>query len=382
MRGENSVLFIGHFSRSGAHRNPFASAAGDVVQNQIIKEASHLLPKEQLRFLSMEPQRIWPAGSLYIRGSGSDNGRFVSYINLPIIKNICYAAAILLECFRLRPALVMQYNSYLFENAAILVAAMFLRIRSCLILQDIRIGHQFSLAARIYDKFANMLVGFFDFVMPISRRMAEELQLKDGQFHIFKGGITGQGYELLQCNEPLGDYAVFAGALESHNGIDRIVQLWVDRKVEVDLHVFGRGRLADMVSHYSRLNPHIKYHGFIPHEDVSKWQRSAKFNFCLRYSEGLEEEYFFPSKFFNACCCPGLLIVNNFMNIPSFMLGKRGLVNDLDGVEQLLRLSNDEVMAESLLRRQAVLEEGSWSSALGVVVKRFFDLSSNSLDTK
>lgn len=366
-----SVLFVGHFSRDGAHVNQFASAAGDVVQRQIVTDTIQLVSGEKFRFLSMEPQKIWPGGVFYVKGRQDSLGKYISYINVPFLKNIIYAIAIFIECIRARPALVIQYNSYLFENFGVLLSVFVLRAKSCLILQDIRVGSEFSLAAQLYDKAANYLVTFFDFVMPISKKIADTLKLKEKQFYVFKGGITEQGYELLHCNIPVENYCVFAGALEAHNGIDRLISLWVTSRIDVDLHVFGRGSLASLVSEGSKRNPHIKFHGFLPHSEVSAWQKKAKFNFCLRYSDGLDEEFFFPSKFFNACCCPGLLIVNNFKNIPDFIVESRGLINEIEDIKQLLLLCDKDVGSEALSRRRAVLHEGSWTAAIKLILEQF-----------
>lgn len=371
MSARLSVLFIGHFSDEGAYINKFASAAGDIVQRQIVHDAIQLVSENNFRYLSMEPQRIWPGGAFYVKGREDNLGAYISYINLPFLKNLIYAFAIFIECIRVRPALVIQYNSYLFENLGILLSASILRTKSCLILQDIRVGSEFSLAAQLYDKAANYLVRFFDFVMPISKKIADTLKLNEKQFYVFKGGITEQGYELLHCNIPVENYCVFAGALEAHNGIDRLISLWVTSRIDVDLHVFGRGSLASLVSEGSKRNPHIKFHGFLPHSEVSAWQKKAKYNFCLRYSDGLDEEYFFPSKFFNACCCPGLLIVNNFKNIPDFIVDSRGLINEIEDIKQLLLLCDKDVGSEALSRRRAVLHEGSWTAAIKLILKQF-----------
>lgn len=374
MSGNGNVIFVGHFSGEGAHNNRFASAAGDIVQRQIICDTIKLVSDKSFRYLSMEPQKVWPGGCFYVKGREDENGRHISYVNLPFLKNFIYSLVILHECARLRPALVIQYNSYFFENISIIFSGLFYKVQTCLILQDIRIGAGFSLAARLYDRLANYLVRFFDFVMPINGKIAEVLRLKVGRFHIFKGGITEQGFDLLRCNLSINNYGVFAGALEPHNGIDRLLRFWVDSELKFDLHVFGRGSLTSFVIDCAKQNPYIKFHGFLPHSDVSQWQKTAKFNFCLRYSDGLDEEFFFPSKFFNSCCCPGLLIVNNFKNIPDYIFDTKGLISNIGDIKELLMLSDDEIELEALSRRRAVIKEGSWIAAISVILK-YFSLS-------
>lgn len=356
------ILFIGKFPPSDAAKSRFASAAGTIVQEEILSQLSTIDVDAEVRFLAMEPNQIWPSGNLIITSQIRKNGTFAGYINLPIIKNIIYAINIFLSSIKFKPTITIQYNSYLFENIAILICAKLLSGKTCLILQDVRIGSGFSRAARWYDWLANLCLRKFNLTVPITERMVEKYRLN--KYILFNGGVTTQGYELLKNNGPLRDIAVFAGALEAYNGIDRLINYWLTQSPITELHIFGRGSLAAMAESASLENSRIQYHGFRSNDEILEWQKIAKFNFCLRYSDGIDEEFFFPSKFFNAACAPGFLIANNFKNLPNYIrphVENSQLETDLSN---FLSLSNEQISRATEARRLALCEEASWKGVM------------------
>lgn len=367
MEGDN-VIFVGHFSRVGAIKNPAASIAGDLVQSQIIRESNQLIGKA-FHFISMEPCACWPKGPLWVRGQRvSDRGYFPFLVNIPLLKNFLFAVSIFFYCLKVRPKVVVQYNSYLFENVAILLVKLFLKIKTVLIIQDFRVGDAFKGLSGAYDRISNYFARFFDLAIPVSKKLACDIGLREGRFVLFLGGVTEPGIDMLKFEKYENNYAVFAGALESYNGIDKLISAWSDYSLDLKLHVFGKGSLAQMVLEESERNENIIYHGYQSQEEVATWQSAAKFNFCLRYSSGLEEEYFFPSKIFNIACCPGLLIVNDFKNIPDYFSDCCGLVrSDLSNLLSIIELDDNEIKICMSKRRGAVLRENSWKKVLNYI---------------
>ncbi len=358
------VFFIGHFSCEGAHINRFASAAGDAVQNQIVSDGYLVAGGDAFFFLSMSPEQVWPKGRFFVRSKKTALGRFIGYINLPFIKNIFFMIQIILSGIRYKPAIILQYNSYLFENIAVWALAKLTKARSCLILQDVKSGSAFNRLARTYDKLGNKTIGCYDFYVPITSRLVLDLDLPPDRCWVFPGGVTKEGYDLLE--EPLStqEYGVFAGALESYNGIEELLTSWTNATNNIELKIFGRGSAEGLVKDYCRVHKNITYYGFASQDEVREQQAAARYIFCLRYSKGIEEEYFFPSKFFNACCFPGILIVNDFKNLPDFMRGLHGFQPDLSRLRDVFSLSLEDIRLEAALRRSAVEAHASWSGIL------------------
>ena len=85
-----------------------SSAAGDLVQKQIFQSSPH---GEKKYFIAMQPAAVWPKGKFFVKGAKNKNGEFISYINLPIVREVIFALLILKNLSGVN--YVFQYNSYL-----------------------------------------------------------------------------------------------------------------------------------------------------------------------------------------------------------------------------------------------------------------------------
>ena len=369
---QGKVLFIGRFSRMGAVNNKAASAAGDIVQRQIIADSIRILGSANFEFLCMEPKRCWPRGEFYVKGGQEENGGYISYVNLPVIRNIIFMFFIVVYCFLKKNKLIFQYNSYFFENIGILVVSFLRQCNNFIIIQDFRSGSGFSKSAQLFDKVSNSLVKYFDFALPITSRLAQDLKIDEARSEVFIGGMTQPGYDFLNYTQTYDDSAVFAGALEAYNGLDKILVAWSELSTSTVLHVFGRGSLSLMAKEYADRYSNVVFHGFVDQEVVSEWQKKAKFNICLRYSSGIEEDYFFPSKFFNTSCGQGLLLVNNFKNIPCFFRSSQGMLkDDLSNLSFVVSLDEATINFETKRRREYMTDLNSWYAILSKTYNRF-----------
>jgi hypothetical protein len=364
------VVFVCRFSKKNALDSIASSAAGDLVQQKIIIESKKIL-NDNFYYISMPPNQSWPKGDFFIKKQDDLDGTYVSYVNLPIVKNMCMMFWIFYYYFTLNPKIIFQYNSYFFENVAILSLSRLFGMKNFIIMQDYRNGELFSYFARIFDKTSNYLVKYFDLCIPVTQKFSNFLKIPKEKSIIFIGGITEPAQNMLEVDFFSEDCAIFAGALEAHNGIDQILESWSKLDTRTILHVFGRGTFSQLVQSYSDDFENIVFHGFVKPEIVSDWQKKSKFNICLRYSIGIDQDYFFPSKFFNTACCYGLLIINDFNNKPDYFNFSCGLVkSDFSNLLEILNIDNFRIEKEAIERRQAITELNSWN----VILKKCFDI--------
>lgn len=337
-------LFIGRFSSDGVLVNTAASSAGDLVQTQIIRELKREVGTNNVHVIAMEPAPCFPKGELYIKGRLKDGVKFVSFLNLPLIKNIFLSLYIFSYLLKNRNIdHVLLYNSYLFENLCVLFSKVLLGVGNTILIQDIRVGSQFGFFVKLQDKIANFFVSHFDKIIPINNGIVEYLSLPLSKVVVFEGGVESVRIEEeLNKNYKLHDYAVFAGALEPHNGIDDLIKNWVDKKINLTLHVFGKGSLDTALRALSKGSTNIILHGIKTQEEVYAHQMYASFNFCLRNSKGLNEKLFFPSKFFNSAICPGELVVNDFYGLTLEMKNNTLLLeDDFSNLDQIITSKHD-----------------------------------------
>ncbi len=351
-------LFIGHFSSDGVFINPSASAAGDLVQTQIINDLKRCKDSSKVFTLAMEPAQCWPKGPFRVKGKSINDIKFVYFINLPILKNIIFAINILLFTINNKSIKhILVYNSYFFENISVIILKYLMKANTTILIQDVRDGSKFGFLSRLQDKIANKLVFYFDRILPINQGIIDYLSLPLSKVLVFEGGVESLRIEEeLNSEHELMNFAVFAGALEPHNGIDELLNCWITNKVDYTLHIFGRGSMEGMVKHFSETYDNIIFHGMKSQNIVYEYQKNAKFNFCLRLSKGLNEKLFFPSKFFNAALCSGELIVNNFYGLTEDMKNHTLVLDsNFSNIVEILHGKHDFV--ERKKKRLLFLEE-------------------------
>lgn len=329
------AAFVGHFAPFSQALDQASSNASNQVQRQIFLELSNLCGRDSTVCYVMAPCPYWPRGPLISRSLNENSIEFIGYLNLPVIKHLVFALRLLVRLFIVRPRLCLQYNSYLFENLAL----MLFRFCHCgsslaIIIQDIFVTVGESILSKRWlqsfvQRISLLISKRFDMIVPISSEIIQDFHFIPSKCLVFQGGITEFAIQIMSGqDEQLSEIGVFAGALEPYNGIDRLIDQWLAGDIVHPLHVFGRGSLETYVIRSVKYSDRIIFHGFQPEQVILEWQRKARWNFCLRYSAGLNQKYFFPSKLFNIICAPGAVIVNDFHALPESLRGYLCVIQD------------------------------------------------------
>ena len=379
MRSTNSeaTAFIGHFSPSLQALEQGTSAAGNQVQLQIFQELSQQCGSESVVCFAMTPSPAWPRGPFISPSKQEDRITFVGYLNLPVLKHIVFAFRLFARLLIFQPQLCLQYNSYLFENIALLLYRRYSRDSAlAIIIQDVHVavGNPLLSKARLRSHSERVSLRFakrFDIIVPISSAIITDFHLDPSKCTVFQGGVTEFAIKIMSGEESeINDMAVFAGGLEPHNGIDRLVDQWLAGGIPYQLHVFGRGSLEQHVRLAALKSDRIIFHGYRHEHVILSWQRRARWNFCLRYSLGLNQTYFFPSKFFNILCAPGAVVVNNFYALPKTVRDHVCVVNDdlSDLKVSLLAASHLSTRECADVRRKIVQSKHSWRSCIAQII--------------
>lgn len=375
-------IFVGHFS-SKDYKNSLAnSSAGNQVQLQIFNEICNIVGGESAICFSMQPMPIWPKGDFFISSVKDGNIFFPSYINLPIFKNLIFSVKLIFFLFTKKPNKCIQYNSYLFENLSLLTYKFFLgKSGISAIIQDVNCNSKLNFSNFFNFKFLSeraglFLLKYFNFLIPVSNQIVNDFNLRRDNTFVFQGGLTNYSFKLLSSNtkfeKPKDKFAVFAGALEPYNGIDKIVAQWSKQKIEFPLHIFGRGTLSNFISTQANSSKYIVYHDFQSEEIVEKWIVNAHWNFCLRYSIDINQDYFFPSKFFNLICLKGTLLCNDFNNLPDYLLPFVSIIDDeLIGLSNKINDTTDHLAVKNVeLCMKTLIKHHNWHNCIEMLLKK------------
>jgi len=365
-------LFVGHFSPPNDPITRATSVAGDVVQKKIYNEIKEKYGNNVM-CLSMRPLPAWPRGKFYSRGIVVDDVRYIGYINLFLIKNVFFSLAIMRLFFAKKVDRIVQYNSYFFENIILLLCKKINHnVILYMILQDVNISESCGLSYRArlksaLEKISMIFVKKIDWIFPVSEAIVDDFDLDVSKCCVFKGAMTDMSSCLAEKKlNGLHKVAIFAGALERYNGVDKLIDYWLKNKIQYPLQIYGHGDLVDYVVEAGKKSSSITYCGVKTGQEMVSIISKAEVNICLRFSHGIDERYFFPSKLFNLLAAPGIVITNDFFGIPSDI--KSYLVvlpESLDGLIGILENTGD-YMSECLLekRRQLLLARYTWSALI------------------
>ena len=381
-----TIVFIGHFSPLSKILDTASSSAGNQVQRQIINELASKYGTDKVLSYSMTPLSAWPHDTAIYKKHQEDSILFLGYLNVPILKHVVFSLRLFVKLIMVRPQICLQYNSYFFENLVLLL------YRFCnsdcslaIVIQDILVTPETSLLRKsgirsLSERASLLLAQYFDLIVPISSAIINDFHLNPDKCFIFQGGITYFSEKIMNNSElhSLLDLGVFAGALEPYNGIDKLVDQWIAFGIQWPLHIFGKGSLENHIKQAAESTEKIIFHGFQPEHVILEWQSKARWNFCLRYSLGLNQKYFFPSKFFNIVCASGAILVNDFYGLPDPLRKYLNIVSDnlSDLQEQLVLIDHLPHQENIRARREAVKKEYNWKVCIEKIINILTNIKS------
>lgn len=375
------VYFVGAYNQEFNVANIADSPAANQVQSKIIEELTNVYGADSCCTLSFNPQRSWPYGPLVVRSKSQKNGISLGYLNISVLKTMLFSFRLFRCLYKSDVDMVVKYNISFSEALVLRILKYFKKnIFICIIIQDVNYPQRgLKMVHGLFEWCAVRLCGGFDFTVPITTSIINDFKLPMSKALVFNGGITRQTEAIIKLSSlrqqdlPKEDFAVFAGALESYNGIDLLIEEWINSKIPIKLHIFGKGSLSAIVSSAASETDSIVYHGFVSEEEVNRWQILSSFNLCLRFSKGISANYFFPSKFFNIVAAQGSVITNNFTNFPESLKPLCSIVNDdLGNLSSILKNRNIEEEINNYHQRLMWLDiHCQWSSVVDECNKRY-----------
>lgn len=372
-----NVAFIGHFTPSKEKSAIGSSAAGDLTQREISKALKNNYRVETLTSFVMKSSKSWPSGKFRIKGMCTDNIVSIGFINIYLVKHFIFSIKLFFLLIKQKPDLCVQYNSYFFENICLLIYRFFSKTKLAIIIQDLHVQFDYINSIKnavkvVFERVSIRLAKRFDIIVPITKEMMRYFQFDPVRSFVFQGGVTGDVINLLRTENQtqLKEIAVFAGALEPHNGLDKLVSRWTEDAIEIELHIFGRGSLEKFVIDAGNRSKNIIFHGFQPEDQVLLWQSQAKWLICLRYSIGLNQDFFFPSKFYNILALNGNVLINIFNSLPTNLLPYLVIVNDnLSDLPNTLQSSSHHLFSENIKERHKILlEKYTWAHCINKLI--------------
>lgn len=364
------AIFVGALAPSRLEAGDAFSPAGQHVQEVVIEVLREIHGRERFGVVSMPPYSVRSKRSprwYPVRRCGAI--RHLSCVNIPLIKPLWFALQLLAELLSDRPRRVYVWNCNFWNSIALGIYRVISagECRVVLLLQD-SLSPSWTLvgAQRALDELALRLARLHaDLLLAVT----EKLAVKAGgrlPTLICPGGVEVKDEDLIDVARPNHSRFAFGGRLEDYNGPIDIVQAWPASGEAGILDVYGAGsRLEDVMS-TAQGNPFVRVHGFVDREAFVASARSSLGLIVLRYSRGIDQDLFFPSKFLEACLLPVEVICNRFRNIPEDVAPYCHFVKDdlSDLPDVLSQVIGNRSPANISARQSIVRENYSWRSHL------------------
>lgn len=134
---------------------------------------------------------------------------------------------------------------------------------------------------------------------------------------IFYGGYSGevQKSKNLKNSGNRPKNIVYAGTLSKLNGVDLLIDLVSNTKLELTLDIFGDGECRESVKTASEKITQITYHGLVKREVVLQKMREADFLPLPRRTNNDYYKWFFPSKIIEMIAMPGITICSEMKGV-------------------------------------------------------------------
>ena len=339
-KNKENIVFFGALSHLVKGNKAYAASANQ-VQLEIIKNIINEFDDFSFEFFGFNPNRTWPFSNIFIRENKNKSFNYHSYLNIIGLREVHILFKRINYIVRKHPKYIFFYNISFIESIFLFILKLLLRIKVVLFVQDV---NQKNFSELLINKFKYRLVSHFEIIIPISKNIIEDFKLPNEKCIIFQGGCTEIAFKIQKLcknkNNKLLPIAVFAGRLEKYNGIDKLINFWNKYITDFELHVYGSGSYESQVIKKAKANSKIKFFGLVSDKEIFQVQLNSAVNICLRYSIGLNQNYFFPSKIFNLMSAPGTTVINSFNNLPIEMTKYcKILENDFSNLKLILNES-------------------------------------------
>jgi len=243
---------------------------------------------------------------------GGATGKYISYINLPIIR---YPSTAIVTFFRLmgwirktageKNRVVICYAMYNPITFPVLVLANLTRTYTLMIVPDlpeftgpILQGTLSGMARRINARFAHWIAARFDGLVLFTPTMAERLDVSRLQWEVIEGCVEPQPLKPSRPSSPAIPRSImYAGQLNRNYGVLNLINAF--GKLEdpaLELWICGDGELKSEIEFFRTHDPRIKYLGALPNSEILALQKAATILINPRGGEQEFTRYSFPSK--------------------------------------------------------------------------------------
>lgn len=303
------IIFIGNIvDKEICNTLSSCSPAGNKWQENFIKNLGKI-SNEKIINLSILPLRVFPLSKdisiKKFKNKNKEASKLIPYLNVLFLKKISIFISVIYYLIKngKENDKIIIYNLYSPVFLAVNIFKRFCKIKLIGIIADIIVENDLKykgLKKTLYEfggKVQKRFLQNLDGVIAVNELILKDFNIKHGT--ILEGGVDTLKVEKKDKLNHKTRRIIFAGTLDNLNGIEFLLKSFLKLKNDdIELHIYGRGPLTDMVEKETKNNPKIIYKGFVSNEKIKNILLNGDLLIIPRLKSIKTLRYTFPSKLF------------------------------------------------------------------------------------
>lgn len=384
------IIFVGStVDREFLKELPDASVAGNKMQLGFIK--GFIKNGIDTVGISVEPQAMWKFNKkpIFVKSKELNDGQAnlctVSYINVPVIKQISICCSIKKRLKKEKinkDTILVVYNTMSIFALPVLKAAKKYNCKCVAIIADLPIKFKKNVFRRMEDERQIGYISKFDAIIPLTEHIAFDFA-PDKPYCVVEAGCDTK-----DCRNEIGKkqnddkkHIVFSGTLNQLSGIDLIINAMDYVYPNIVLDVYGKGDLVGFVKDKESQN--IIYHGVVANDEMMEIQAKADLLVCPRRFDDFTTKYTFPSKVLEYINAGVPVLANALKGIPQ-EYEKYVTLSEHDDpltwskyINEILIDNPEKYKQKAIVARKECTEKKSWGNQTKKVISLFNQIGKN-----
>jgi len=375
------ILYLGYAISRAEESNLYgASVAGNKMQINVLMQLSHYQDID-LRSITIYPTAAYPRGKVFIKRQRiclfeGFYSMKIGFLNLPIIKQVFETLYTYFEAKKLvkKEGIRTIFTYNMFPQVG-LPAKWLKKKYGCeliSLLADLPIDEMvrrkgiFVPLRRYFDQLTRNAFLYYDKIITLNKYAIDQYA-PNIPYIVMEGGVDSSEIMDTPIKEKATKNLVYSGALIEYSGIINLIKAmrYVKDK-EVILNIYGGGHLEEYVKRCSNKMPNVKYHGKVDNNAMMKIQGEAYLLVNPRPITHPISMVTFPSKIFEYMISGTPVLTTKLNGFTEEYYDKMFFVDNNDPnilagkINEILRLSTEELSSKAVLARQFVLENKTW----------------------
>lgn len=296
-------------------------------------------------------------------------------INLPFIKQICYAMSSFIFCSvwliknrKENDKQIVMYSSYFAIALPIIFLSNFAKFKFTSVLTDIPLPNINGMSSKLkfldklFIKITEYTQSKFDKYVFLTKHMNTLINTQNKPYIIIEGICDPEIFKHHIDKQFNSKKAImYAGALNKNLGIPLFLEIFSELEDDIEFWIFGSGDYEREVLNASKFNPRIRFYGKVNRETVLNYEKKASLLINLRNPEQEFTKYSFPSKTIEYMSSGTPLLSTKLAGIPceyyDYIFTVENLTKDVIKSKLLEILSKEDLDLQTFGQRAKIYVE-------------------------